>query len=124
MSHPKGLKSYLLTESIHPAFFCEDSRNKPWTLLVFSQSQLSSVCYSHGAWSLWSLSIPQGSAFRYFSSDTCGLPDNLLTSEFAVSLTELLNHRGADVSLGAAMCHVAFHKSLVLLFSTAYIKSI
>lgn len=124
VSHPKILKSYLLTESVYPACFCEDSRNKTWTLLVFSKSQLSSVHYSHGAWSLWSLSIPRGSAFSCFSSDTCGLPDDLLASEFAVSLMELLNHHGADVSLGLAMCHVAFCNGLVLLFSTAYIKNI
>lgn len=51
---------------------------------------------------------------------TCGLPDDLLTSEFAASLMELLNHHGVDVSLGLAMWHVAFHNSLVLLFHTAY----
>lgn len=95
-----------------------------WSLLVFFQSRLPSVCYSCGAWSLWCLSIPWGSALSCSSSNTCGLPDDLLTSEFAASLMELLNHHGVDVSLGLAMWRVAFHNSLVLLFPTAYIKSI
>lgn len=47
--------------------------------LCFFQSQLSSVCYSHGAWSLWSLLIAQGSTFSCFSSNTCSLPEDVLT---------------------------------------------
>jgi len=48
VSHLQGLKSGVLTESVHLACFCDDSR-KINTGLVFFQSQLSNACYSHGA---------------------------------------------------------------------------